>query len=695
VSATPTRASSTLASLRLVLPSLLLSGLLLGVANDAHAKSPLSVDVQPMLGTGTPAVDGWMSAHVRIDNRGNETVRGTLSVDAELSWARMGGGPRNTTQVPFSVAARSQVSVEVPVHGFPGTSPGLHAIARTSEGEVLAEAKSAELRTTDPLVFDLTSPSHIAAALRNIAVPLSHTRWGGIASPVLSVSSPRNEPRTGEPVVPRTASGYASVTLVLGTPSELARMSEEARAALSDWLLAGGALALALERPEDLRLPYLAAWAGGTVYQEKAPAELGEEAAFAVPVDPGMPSGPGTGGGGTTDLRLSPSSAARDELRGYRGGNLRPTPWGAAASYGLGELHLLAFRPNVEPFVSDPWTHHKVADLTRHAWDRAASIALPHAESTLDEARLRLVRRELDPNQGSRWTIVVSALLLLAYAGVAGPLNFYLARRSGTPLRALSRLPLWSALALALVVLLGALGRGVSGRARRLSLIEASAGMSRAAVTRFRGLYASSAQERVVQASARGNVLDVAGDAAETGRRLVVDRDGARLTSLRGRPWEVVVVQEDGFMGIGGGVSLLRSDGGQLSIKNRLGRDLIGAVLMPANPGSARFFARIKDGEAVIESSGKPVTIWRGVGFGRSSLSLGPISTTLDQSVKGLSSAWEAIEAATTRNIDFWPLDVPVLIGQLDGGEGKLSDSGFPLEADRTLLRVVGEGGVP
>ena len=27
--------------------------------------------------------------------------------------------------------------------------------------------------------------------------------------------------------------------------------------------------------------------------------------------------------------------------------------------------------------------------------------------------------------------------------------------------------------------------------------------------------------------------------------------------------------------------------------------------------------------------------------------------------------------------------------------EGKLTDSGFPLEADRTLLRVVGVGGVP
>jgi len=287
-----------------------------------------------------------------------------------------------------------------------------------------------------------------------------------------------------------------------------------------------------------------------------------------------------------------------------------------------------------------------------------------------------------------------SALLLLGYAGLAGPLNFYLARRSGKPLRALLRLPALSALALALVVALGALGRGVSGRARRLTLVEAGAGMTRAAATRFRGLYASSARERTVQASARGNVLDVAGDAETTGRRLVVDRDGARLSNLRGRPWEVVVVQEDGFINLAGGVSLLRAADGNVSVKNRLGRDLVGAVLMPGGSRYGRFFIRIKDGEEVSEAAGQQLGITRAT-LGRSALDLSTVKDRLESCSKGLSSAWDAIESATTRNIDFWPADVPVLLGQLDGGEGKLTDSGFPLEADRTLLRVVGVGGVP
>ena len=665
---------------------------LTGAGVAAQAASPLLLDVEPLLGGGSPAVDGWMSAQVRLENRSNEVLRGTLSVESQVAWAHGSGGPHNSTDVPFSVAPRSQVSVEVPVHGFPGTAPSLSVTARSADGQLLAEAKSAELRTHDPLVFDLSSPSHVAPAVRLLGIPLSNSRWGGLASPLVSVSSARQDARTGEPIVPHTPSGYAAATLVLATSAELSLIGEEARGALSDWLLAGGALAVVPERPEDLRAPYLEAWVGGPVYEQAAPEALRGQAVFAMPIDPGSAGGRATG---IAELRLAPSADSRSRLRGYGGGNLRPTPWGAAASYGLGELHLLAFRPNSEPFVSDPWTHHKLADLTRHAWDRDASIALPFAEQTLDESRLSQVRRELDPNQGTRWTIVVSALLLLAYAGVAGPLNFFLARKAGKPLRALLRLPALSAFALALVVALGAAGRGVSGRARRLTLVEAGAGMSRAAATRFRGLSASSARERTVQASARGNVLDVAGDAEQTGRRLVVDRDGARLTNLRGRPWEVVVVEEDGFIGLGGGVSLLRSVDGSIGIKNRLGRDLIGVVLMPGGSSRARFFIRIKDGEAVAEAAGQPLSISRSGSLGRSALNLEPAKDRLESCSKGLSLAWDAIEAATTRNIDFWPADVPVLLGQLDGGEGKLSDSGFPLEADRTLVRVVGLGGVP
>ncbi len=674
--------------------------LLLLWAGPARAASPITLEVQPLLGGGTPAVEGWLSAYVRVDNSSSEVIRGHLSLRAAPAWSHPRRGPGNVTEMPFSVAARSQVALEIPVHGFIGTPPSLHLQALGAEGQLLAEAKSAELRTADPLIFDLSSPSHVAPALRTLAIALTHKRVSGLAAPLLSVSSARRHSQTGEPVVPQLAAGYASATLVLTTAEQLASIGESARAALSDWMLAGGALALTPTRPEDLRTSYLKAWAGGSVEETRAEPELAAETTFAIPLDPLEGSNPlgaagPTPGAGIGELRLAPSAATQPALRAFRGGNLRPSPWGSAASYGLGELHLLAFQPNAEPFVSDPWAHRKLADLTRHACERTAHITLPHAKDALDESRLRLVRKELDPNQGTRWTIIVSALLLLAYAGLAAPLNFYLARRSGKPLRALAYLPLWSLIALMLVVGLGMASRGLNGRARRLTLIEAGAGMSRATATRFRGLYAASASELVVQASARGNLLDVTGDAEETGRRLIVDREGARLTQLRGRPWEVVVVREDGFVGLGGGVSVLRGAEGEVTVKNRLGRDLLAVELMPGHSRPARFFARVADGAAVSEAAGLLVPLTRSGSVGRSSLGIESIRDTLDKAAKGLPAAWDAIEGTAAHIVDYWPEDVPVLIAQLDGGEGKLTDSGFPIEVDRALIRIVGEGGLP
>ena len=64
------------------------------------------------------------------------------------------------------------------------------------------------------------------------------------------------------------------------------------------------------------------------------------------------------------------------------------------------------------------------------------------------------LRRELDPNEGARWAIVVAAMLLFAYSVVSGPVNFAVARNRGRPLSALVALPLLSLGAFLLIVLL-------------------------------------------------------------------------------------------------------------------------------------------------------------------------------------------------------------------------------------------------
>jgi hypothetical protein len=173
---------------------------------------------------------------------------------------------------------------------------------------------------------------------------------------------------------------------------------------------------------------------------------------------------------------------------------------------------------------------------------------------------------------------VVSALVLLIYAGLAGPLGFYLAARKGRPLRALWQLPIWSACTLLVIVLLGLAGKGVSGRARRLSLFDAGAGMTRAAAVRFRGFYAASSRELTVRAGRREHVLDIAGLSSEIPRTVVVDRDGPRLEGLRTKPWQTVLIREEGTGELSGGISVLPVDN-DFVIKNRAARDLVGVVV--------------------------------------------------------------------------------------------------------------------
>jgi hypothetical protein len=362
----------------------------------------------------------------------------------------------------------------------------------------------------------------------------------------------------------------------------------------------------------------------------------------------------------------------------------------------LGEVHLLAFDVT-EDALTDRWTQLKLVDLLRHAWERQRSILLPIGQAGFDGYRLNAIRAVLDPNRSMRWTIIAAALVLLVYASLAGPLNFWLASRRGKPLRALLHLPFWAAGALALVVALGFLAKGVTGHARRLTFIEAGAGMERAAATRFRGLYASSSREITVVPTSRSSLIEVSSDDEYVQRGLVVDRDGARLERLRTKPWATVVVREDGFTSLAGGISIAKDAGGEVVVRNRSARDLVGVVLKA--PGRAAVsFGRIKDGAEARERDGSPTALTSGLPKGAhgvaNPLYAALLAPELDRHAEGLGAAWTALEEAAS-DVDFWLDDVPVLIAALDGGEGKTRDSGFDVDVDRALVRVVGWGGVP
>jgi hypothetical protein len=674
-------------------------------AAEGPAPADLVVEAFPVIGAGSTGVtvgQGWTEIAVRIANKSGRAARGHV----EVSLSRFGhGGSGQLFQAtaPFSVGAAASVDVRVPalvasygdvlveVRGEDGASLHAQRIPTSTQGGIT--------------LLDVGEVSVLRGAVHEAALsPLSTTTTAGArTAPTLTVALSRVDPATGDPILPDRAALYSGADAVHLRSDTLTRLGSAELAALSGWVLAGGTLAVTVARPEDLRHPTLFAFAGGVVTRQGVSAATLKELLLPAPGGTVSPSAK------IITSPRSPSGEIAESLSGYTGGNLRGSPYGASAAYGLGEVHLLAFDPTRKAAAADAWVHARVVDLVRRAYDRRTSLVFRAGQDQAATGSYQRIRQQLDPNESSRWAIGAAALLLCLYAIAAGPVNFALAQRAGRPLRALRHLPALSAIVFMIIVAVGVVAKGVHGRSRRLTLVEAGAGMSRATARRFRGFYAARAEDLTVRTTDGASVLSAAvlPDYADHKDHLVVDREGARLVAVAALPWQTVVVREDGFASLGDGVALA-PDGEATVIVNRSGRDLRAAVLR-APDGKPYYFPRIKDGERVKTEPARALALtdggpaWEGLltspvragSLPIHRLNAHALGAFLDEAAPGLAEAWQAIEEAQPATTDWFPDGVPALIAQIDGGEGRTSDAGLRLESDRLLLRVLGWGGRP
>jgi hypothetical protein len=280
-----------------------------------------------------------------------------------------------------------------------------------------------------------------------------------------------------------------------------------------------------------------------------------------------------------------------------------------------------------------------------------------------------------------------------------GPVNFRSAEKKQRPLLAFIRLPLWSAGAAVAIVVTGAFAKGCTARARHLTLIEAAAGAGHAEARRYRGFFVPRSRSIPVRASSSNGVLDTTGRDRDRDQRLELDRDGLRIQRAVAPSWQTLVVREDAFADLSLGVSIVPKPDGDALVVNRSGRALRG-VLVSIPGQSVRYLARIDEGGSALASLGKPFPAMNGnTGTAGSmvvhGLELAPAAELMDADTKGLSAAWSAIATVAGSSVDWFPTDLPVVLAQLDGGEGTTSDSGVSLDSDRALLRVIGYGGTP
>lgn len=672
----------------------------------APAAAPeVHVEIAPVINTGgssTAIAWGWTELFVRIDNRSSKPVRGVVKVQTEQHPDRH----FFTASAPYSVGAGASASVRVPTQVLPYADVTV-LVLDDALGEIGSQRYSSTAQS-NVVLFDVSEPSRLRGAVHEAyiaptyAPPGSSTHSSGTGMSLL-VGSPRVDPATGDVILPDRASLYTSADAVLLRSDTLARLTGPELDALAGYALAGGTLAITIVRPEDMRHPTLVALVGGEITRAPVHSET------LTPITLPSPFGSAGGAGKAIPSPAKAQDSVGEALTGYAGGNLRGSAFGASATYGLGEVHLLAFDPTRQPAVDDDWVKARMIDLARRGYDRRSTLAF--RPGGLSPGRdLNGIRRQLDPNEGSRWAIGAAALLLCIYAVLAGPVNFSLAAKKGTPLRALRHLPIIAAAAFAIIVALGVAAKGVSGRARHLTLIEAGAGMTKGTARRWRGFFTSSAKELTVRTTDATSIVSAAvlAESAERSEHLLIDRDGARLTDVAALPWQTIVVREDGFASLGDGIAMVKEGATDLAVVNRSGRALRAAILWTPS-GDARYFGRIEDGARVLASAGGEIaattegrlwysqvlaTTYAG-GVSMHQLNSSLLHPVIDQDAPGLSDAWGALEQSTDAMIDWFPDGVPVLLAQLDGGEGKMSDSGLRLESDRLLVRVVGFGGKP
>lgn len=653
---------------------------------------------------------GWDELVVQLHSKGNKPQRGTITVKSPLR----DGEHKLITQSEFAVAPGASTQIRLPTRQMSTYVESTLEIV-DDNGKVLYSNKIVPVSGDTPLLVDLTEPPRLAAVLRDAAVNLRYSPWNPSGYPTSAVGlTTRNwgiDPVTGDALVPHRMIGYGDTTLVLLRSEQLARMQGPALRAIMQYVLAGGALAIVISRPEDLRNPTLLTLAGveldaqgqGKITATAVPDCVIKAQSFATVPMSGSETDKLLGSFGRTHSRTAPKPVRlppdiESTLQGFSGGNLHHTIFGASANYGLGEVHLLAFDPTQIPGVESPWVQGRMVDLVSHAWQR-------HGQSAISPSRwegpgsLDGVINELDPNRGSAWSIVAAALLLIVYAAFAGPVNFIIASRKNKPLYALVVLPVLSAGAFIMLVIIGLTARGIGGQARHLTLIEAGAGMSQGIAAQYRGVFTTGADHVTMYGADPDSVIDTP-IVPRTGKShtLQVQRDGVKLVNVATTPREVLVVQEHRFMSLGHGLSVVKDATGDITVTNRIGKNLRGViVVLPLNSSTGssevRYFSSLANGQSKKVSEGVLSTTL----VGRNQLTdTSNIIDALQEEEKGkaqgLANSWRAVMQSLYIEVDWWPSDVPVVIAQMDGGEGRTKDSGLPITSDRLLLRVIGYG---
>ena len=373
---------------------------------------------------------------VRIDNARATPRRGVVDALARSSAATT---TRLRATAPFTVGAgRRRSHVRVPRPGRSVTSPRRSTLARRrGPGAHVDDRASLDRADRDALrrhhrarlaaarrVNEAPCPSLTTSPARRLARPMpSHGERRRASTPPPAIRScpiaPRSTPRRrGADALRRAsrASPAPSSTRSPATCSRAARSPSSSRAPRTSatrrsTAFAGGPVTRQARPPRQPR-PCPSSRPRRRTGRAAGPdsdAPIHRRIACATP---GSPSGEVRR---ARDARGRRARAAATCSRAPGGTSREPT----ALTYGLGEVHLLAFDPDAQA------RRRRSLGAGAHGRSRAARLRPPRRRASSARRRAgverqrRRVRQQLDPNESSRWAIGAAALLLLRLRGAS------------------------------------------------------------------------------------------------------------------------------------------------------------------------------------------------------------------------------------------------------------------------------------
>ncbi len=522
-------------NVRTRLALLFVTALLFMSPSDARAQpiDPVGVEAEGVFGDALVSQNRGSALSIRLTNRRQADLRGELVVYSGWSENRrefrqrldLPGGQTRSALVDI-IGQNSSITVEF-VAG--GDKLGRATVNMTHRG-------------LPSSVVVLADPSTLRGELLDMDVEIDSVRT------TVDIGAVTDHPTTGDPILPRSPSGWGSVGLLVTTPRALSRVRGVERAALRSWIQTGGRM---------LIFP-------------RAPSELASESLSDF-VPPFVTS-PETGSRGYP--LFLPGGSPLIELSGA---SVTPEPFGGVARLGFGSVYLATWDGTAPPLVSAPQTRALIRSIVatpKHQGQDTPQVASFDQDTQFSGSAFDDVRRALDPNESFRPALVAVAFVLFFYVLLVGPINFSLIEKRNQPMLALLTTPLIAAACIIGLLVVGYVGKGVTMRYRAVQVDEYVAGETRGTSVRYLGLFTTRPTSFAMEVPRFGDVRT----RYSASPPIAAGTERRSAGPIVGGLWDTLFVRRVSESELSGSIRF--SDDGQSEVINDSSIDLRGAIVV-------------------------------------------------------------------------------------------------------------------